>query len=43
MLVARTLRGICSVTFGDSDDDLLETNLDKEFPNAEIVRGRQRV
>lgn len=36
LLVARTPRGICSVTFGDSDAGLRE-DLSKEFPNAEIA------
>ena len=36
MLVARTSRGICSVTFGDSEDQLA-AGLSAEFPNAEIV------
>jgi len=35
ILVARTPRGICSVTFGD-DDEMLQTALRDEFPNAEI-------
>ena len=38
MLVARTPRGICSVTFGDSDKELRD-GLDKEFPNAEIAEN----
>ncbi|MFM9905005.1 MAG: bifunctional DNA-binding transcriptional regulator/O6-methylguanine-DNA methyltransferase Ada [Pyrinomonadaceae bacterium] len=37
LLVGRTPRGICSVTFGDSDAELLE-GLEKEFPNAEILK-----
>lgn len=36
LLVARTPRGICSVTFGDSVKELRE-GLAKEFPNAEIA------
>jgi AraC family transcriptional regulator of adaptative response/methylated-DNA-[protein]-cysteine methyltransferase len=36
MLVARTMRGICSVTFGDKAEDL-EGGLRIEFPNAEIT------
>ena len=36
LLVARTKRGVCSVTFGD-DVDAMRTALDKEFPNAEIA------
>lgn len=35
LLVARTKRGICSVTFGD-DEQSLSADLGKEFPNAEI-------
>ncbi|HRI04153.1 MAG TPA: bifunctional DNA-binding transcriptional regulator/O6-methylguanine-DNA methyltransferase Ada [Pyrinomonadaceae bacterium] len=38
LLVARTSRGICSVTFGDSDNELRE-GLDSEFPNAEIAEN----
>lgn len=36
LLVARTKRGVCSVTFGD-DADSLRAGLGKEFPNAEIA------
>ena len=36
LLVARTPRGICSVTFGD-DDAVLAADLENEFPNAEIA------
>lgn len=36
MLVARTSRGICSVTFGDDETELRDGLFD-EFPNAEIV------
>lgn len=36
LLVARTPRGICSVTFGDNDIELRDGLFD-EFPNAEIV------
>lgn len=36
MLVARTPRGICSVSFGDTDDKLT-ADLAAEFPNAEIT------
>jgi len=35
LLVARTPRGICSVTFGDSKEQLA-ADLEAEFPNAEI-------
>ena len=38
MLVARTGKGICAVTFGDDDKTLFE-NLNKEFPKAEIVEN----
>lgn len=38
LLVARTPRGICSVTFGDSDRELRD-GLNKEFPNAEIAEN----
>ncbi len=37
ILVARTIKGLCNVTFGDKDKTL-EENLHKEFPNAEIVK-----
>ncbi len=36
LLVARTPRGICSVTFGDSEKELRD-GLAIEFPNAEIA------
>ena len=36
MLVARTKRGICSVTFGD-DEQALKDGLDAEFPAAEVT------
>jgi AraC family transcriptional regulator, regulatory protein of adaptative response / methylated-DNA-[protein]-cysteine methyltransferase len=36
MLVARTEKGVCSVTFGDTGNFLRE-KLDEEFPNAEIT------
>ena len=35
LMVARTPRGICSVTFGDSNEELAR-GLSDEFPNAEI-------
>jgi AraC family transcriptional regulator of adaptative response/methylated-DNA-[protein]-cysteine methyltransferase len=38
LLVAATHKGVCSVTLGDSDS-ALESNLKKEFPEAEIQRG----
>ena len=37
ILVARTIKGLCSVAFADEDAVLTES-LEKEFPNAEIVR-----
>ena len=37
ILVARTIKGLCNVAFAD-DDEQLEENLRKEFPNAEIVK-----
>ena len=36
MLVARTAKGVCAVTFGD-DEKTLEENLKKEYPKAEII------
>jgi AraC family transcriptional regulator, regulatory protein of adaptative response / methylated-DNA-[protein]-cysteine methyltransferase len=36
LMVARTKRGICSVAFGDTDDELADA-LGAEFPNAEIA------
>lgn len=38
MLVAKTEKGICSVTFGDTENNLTQL-LEKEFPNAEIRRN----
>lgn len=35
LLVAKTEKGICAVSFGDEKETLRE-NLEKEFPNAEI-------
>lgn len=40
LLVARTKRGICSVTFGD-DESQLRDGLHKEFPNAEIAEDAE--
>jgi AraC family transcriptional regulator of adaptative response/methylated-DNA-[protein]-cysteine methyltransferase len=37
ILVARTIKGLCNVAFAD-DDNALEANLMKEFPNAEVVK-----
>ncbi|MGQ0541021.1 MAG: bifunctional DNA-binding transcriptional regulator/O6-methylguanine-DNA methyltransferase Ada [Blastocatellia bacterium] len=37
ILVGRTIKGLCSVAFAD-DDKELEDNLNKEYPNAEIVK-----
>ncbi len=42
LLVARTPRGICSVTFGDSVKELRE-GLSKEFPNAEIAEDAENL
>lgn len=38
MLVARTEKGVCAVTFGDDEDFLLE-KLTSEYPNAEISKN----
>ena len=35
MLVARTVKGICKVSFGDGDEDLI-ADLHAEYPNARI-------
>ncbi len=37
ILVARTIKGLCSVAFAD-DDQSLEADLRNEYPNAEIVK-----
>lgn len=37
LLVARTAKGVCAVTFGDDEKTLTE-NLEKEYPKAEIRR-----
>lgn len=37
ILVARTIKGLCNVAFAD-DDEQLVSNLNQEFPNAEIVK-----
>ncbi|MBK8466854.1 MAG: bifunctional DNA-binding transcriptional regulator/O6-methylguanine-DNA methyltransferase Ada [Chloracidobacterium sp.] len=42
LLVARTPRGICSVTFGDSERELAD-GLRKEFPNAEIAEDAENL
>jgi AraC family transcriptional regulator of adaptative response/methylated-DNA-[protein]-cysteine methyltransferase len=42
LLVARTPRGICSVTLGDGATDLRE-GLTKEFPNAEIAEDAKEL
>jgi AraC family transcriptional regulator of adaptative response/methylated-DNA-[protein]-cysteine methyltransferase len=39
LLVARTARGLCSVSLADSDSSLVR-NLRKEFPRAELRRDR---
>lgn len=36
ILVARTIKGLCNVAFGD-DDTALEENLKSEYPKAELV------
>jgi AraC family transcriptional regulator of adaptative response/methylated-DNA-[protein]-cysteine methyltransferase len=38
LLVARTEKGICAVTFGETDEILTE-NLKSEYPNAEIQQN----
>lgn len=38
LLVARTKRGVCSVTFGDTKKELAD-GLSREFPNAEITEA----
>jgi len=40
LLVSRTKRGICSVTFGDDNATLLD-GLESEFPNAEIAEDAE--
>lgn len=42
ILVARTPRGICSVTFGDNVVTML-SELQKEFPNAEIAEDAENL
>lgn len=42
LLVARTEKGICAVTFGDESVDLRES-LKTEYPNAEIVEDRSNL
>lgn len=42
MLVARTERGICSVTFGDEEGELTKA-LHDEFPNAEITEDAENL
>ena len=37
ILVARTIKGLCNVAFAD-DDESLEENLRREYPNAEVVK-----
>jgi AraC family transcriptional regulator, regulatory protein of adaptative response / methylated-DNA-[protein]-cysteine methyltransferase len=37
MLVARTPKGVCAITFGDDDAALVE-NLENEYPRASIVK-----
>lgn len=40
LLVARTPRGVCAVTFGDDDKKLAE-NLENEYPQAKIERDEK--
>lgn len=40
LLVARTAKGVCSVTVGDSLPEL-EDGLRKEFPHAEVAKGSE--
>ena len=42
LLVARTEKGVCAVTFGDDDDTLFE-NLQKEFSKAEIGKNGDKL
>lgn len=42
LLVAATRRGVCSVQFGDADEELERALLD-EYPRAEIERGGARL
>ena len=42
LLVARTPRGICSVTFGDKVADLRD-GMSEEFPNAEITEDTENL
>jgi AraC family transcriptional regulator of adaptative response/methylated-DNA-[protein]-cysteine methyltransferase len=37
MLVAATEKGVCAITFGESDDELIEA-LRQRFPHAELTR-----
>ena len=38
MLVARTAKGVCAVTFGDNDE-ILADKLHQEYPKAEITQN----
>jgi AraC family transcriptional regulator of adaptative response/methylated-DNA-[protein]-cysteine methyltransferase len=42
LLVARTERGVCAVTFGD-DEEVMAENLRMEYPNAEITRDEKEL
>lgn len=42
LLVARTEKGVCAVTFGDDDQSLTE-NLHQEYANAEIGRDEKNL
>ncbi|HEU4634577.1 MAG TPA: methylated-DNA--[protein]-cysteine S-methyltransferase, partial [Edaphobacter sp.] len=41
MLVAATEKGVCTITFGESDDEVIEV-LRQRFPNAELTRETPR-
>lgn len=41
MLVAATEKGVCTITFGESDEEVFEV-LRQRFPNAELTRETQR-
>jgi AraC family transcriptional regulator of adaptative response/methylated-DNA-[protein]-cysteine methyltransferase len=41
MLVAATEKGVCTITFGESDDEVIEI-LRQRFPNAELTRETAR-
>lgn len=41
MLVAATDKGVCTITFGENDDEVIEV-LRQRFPNAELTRDTPR-